>query len=127
MKYFLIFDYILKFLISKPCFLSFSKQSHAESFRNFVKNLILEPKHAKIRVLLHICLFWVQKGFFEEISRSLCIIFGQETHEHVKTIKKNVVWRQKIKFFVNMHLNIGMFSRRGCLPGLRRPIEGCFV
>ena len=30
-------------------FFSFSKQSHAESFRNFVKNSVLDPKRAKLK------------------------------------------------------------------------------
>ena len=36
------------FLVLKLCFLSFSKQNHAESSRNFVKNFILKPKRAKL-------------------------------------------------------------------------------
>ena len=38
----------LWFWVSRPCFLSFSTQSHAESSRNFFKNLVLDPKHAKL-------------------------------------------------------------------------------
>ena len=44
---FLIWGLFLCFLISKPCFFSFSRQNHAESFRNFVKNLVLDPKCLK--------------------------------------------------------------------------------
>ena len=35
-------------LVSKPCFLSFSTQNHAESFRNFVKNAVWDLKRAKL-------------------------------------------------------------------------------
>ena len=35
------------FFISKPCFLSFSTQNHAESSRNFVTNSFLNPKRVK--------------------------------------------------------------------------------
>ena len=33
--------------MEKTCFLSFSKQNHAESSRNLFKNLALNPKHGK--------------------------------------------------------------------------------
>ena len=33
-------------------------------------------------------MFWVQNWVFEEIPKSFGIILCQETHEHVKTIKK---------------------------------------
>ena len=39
-------------------------------------------------------MFWVQNLFFEEISRSFNIILRQETHEHVKTIKKRCLETQ---------------------------------
>ena len=38
---------MLRFFVKITCFLSFSGKTHAESFINFVKNLILNPKHAK--------------------------------------------------------------------------------
>ena len=38
----------LSLLVSKTCFLSFSTQNHAESSRNFVKKLNLEPKTCRI-------------------------------------------------------------------------------
>ena len=38
----------LSFLVSKPCFLSFSTQNHAESYENYLKNLVLDPIHAKL-------------------------------------------------------------------------------
>ena len=38
----------LGFLVSKPCFLSFSTRNHAESSRNSVKKSALNPKHAKL-------------------------------------------------------------------------------
>ena len=44
---FWIVGQILRFLIEKTCFSSFSSKSHAESFRNFVKKQILNSKHAK--------------------------------------------------------------------------------
>ena len=42
------FGQILKFLIKITWFLSFSGKNDAESLWNFVKNLFLNPKHAKI-------------------------------------------------------------------------------
>ena len=41
-----IFGQILRFLIKITWFLSFSGKNDAESLWNFVKNLILKPKHA---------------------------------------------------------------------------------
>ena len=38
---------ILRFLVEKIYLRSFSKQNHAESSRNFVKNSVLDPKCAK--------------------------------------------------------------------------------
>ena len=38
---------MLRFLIKITWFLSFSNKNDAESFRNFIKNQILNPKHAK--------------------------------------------------------------------------------
>ena len=35
-----------RFFVGKQCFLSFFTQSHAESFRNFVKKSVLKPKLA---------------------------------------------------------------------------------
>mgnify|MGYP003315669372 CR=1 FL=1 len=35
-------------MVKITCFLSFSSKNHAESSRNFVKNLILNPKRAKL-------------------------------------------------------------------------------
>ena len=55
-------------------------------------------------------MFWVQNLFFEEISRSFCIIFGQETHEHVTTIKKrclevrNVIFGFQTTFFYGFNV-----------------------
>ena len=43
-----LLDIIFEFWVEKTCFLSFSSKSHAESFRNFVKNLILNPKRVKL-------------------------------------------------------------------------------
>ena len=43
-----IFGQILRFLVKIMCFLSFSSKNDAESFRNFVKNLALDPKRAKL-------------------------------------------------------------------------------
>ena len=45
---FLIFDHILGLWVKITCFLSFSSKSHAESFTNFVKNLILKPNRIKL-------------------------------------------------------------------------------
>ena len=47
-SYFKIFGQILRFLIKITWFLSFSGKNDAESLWNFVKNLILNPKHAKL-------------------------------------------------------------------------------
>ena len=44
---FKIFGQILGFLIQIICFLSFSSKNDAEALWNFVKNLILNPKHSK--------------------------------------------------------------------------------
>ena len=41
------FCFILRFLVSEQCFLSFSTQSHAQSFRNFFKNSVLDPTSVK--------------------------------------------------------------------------------
>ena len=43
-----IFNEILWFWVSKPCFLSFSTQNHAESFRKYLKKSIWEPKGTKL-------------------------------------------------------------------------------
>ena len=43
-----ILGQILRFLVKITCFLSFSSKNHAESSGNFVKNLILNPKRAKL-------------------------------------------------------------------------------
>ena len=45
----MIFGQILGFGVGKNMFLSFSGKSHAESFRNFVKKQILDPKHTKFK------------------------------------------------------------------------------
>ena len=79
-----------------------------------------------VRVLVQFRTFRVQNLLFEVISKSFCIIFGQETHEHVKTIKKRCLEAKYVVFGKN-DLAISMFSRRVSLPGVRRPIEGCFV
>ena len=42
------FGQILKFWVEKTLFLSFSKQNHAESSRNLIKNSVLHPKCAKL-------------------------------------------------------------------------------
>ena len=42
----LIFRF-LSFLVSNPCFLDSSTQNHAESSRNYLKKLGLDPKRAK--------------------------------------------------------------------------------
>ena len=48
LKYFLDFWSNIKFLVEKTRFFYFSKQSHAETSRNVVKNSVLDPKHAKL-------------------------------------------------------------------------------
>ena len=48
LRIFKVLCQILCFLLEKTCFLSFSKQNHAESSRNFVKNSVLDPKTAKL-------------------------------------------------------------------------------
>ena len=42
LNFFGIFNYILDFLVSELCFLSFSLQSNAESSRNFIKKSIFD-------------------------------------------------------------------------------------
>ena len=44
----MIFEFIFGILINILWFLSFSGKNDAESLWNFVKNLILNPKHAKL-------------------------------------------------------------------------------
>ena len=39
---------VLSSLVSKPCFLSFSTQNHAESSGNYIKKYVLDPKRAKL-------------------------------------------------------------------------------
>ena len=48
LMYFWFFSLFLKFLVSKPCFLSFSMQNHAESSRIFVKKPIFEFRTCRI-------------------------------------------------------------------------------
>ena len=43
-----LFCQMLRFLVSKPCFLNFSTQSHAESFGNYLKKQVLDPKRPKL-------------------------------------------------------------------------------
>ena len=46
-------------------------------------------------------MFWVRNLVFEEISKSFCIIFGQETREHIKTIKKRCLEAKHYIFHEN--------------------------
>ena len=50
---------MFRFLVSKLCFLSFSTQSHAESFGNFVKNSVWDSKQVKLNQKSEI---WVHMG-----------------------------------------------------------------
>ena len=43
-----IFGQILRFLIKITWFLSFSNKNDSESFRNFIKNLVSDPKRATL-------------------------------------------------------------------------------
>ena len=43
-----IFGRILRFLVKITCFLSFSGKNDAESSISFIKNLVLDPKRAKL-------------------------------------------------------------------------------
>ena len=72
-------------------------------------------------MLLQERILWIQNLFFEEISRSFVIIFGQETHEHVKTIKKRCLEAKHDIFFVKMDAKKGMFSWEVSLPGCSDP------
>ena len=54
LSYFQIFGQILRFLVKITWFLRFSGKNDAESLWNFVKNLILNPKRAKIDQKLEI-------------------------------------------------------------------------
>ena len=60
---FLIFCQILKFLVKITWFFCFSNKNDAESSRSFIKNLVLDPKRAKL----------VQKSYgkFTESLRNL--------------------------------------------------------
>ena len=60
------------------------------------------PDMSEWRVLVEFCMFLIQNWLFEVISRSFCIIFGQETHEHVKTIKKRCLEAKNL-ILVKMH------------------------
>ena len=44
---FSVFNHILRFLVSKPCFLDSSTQNHAEPLWNYLKKSVLDPKRAK--------------------------------------------------------------------------------
>ena len=46
----LILGRLLGLLVSKMCFLSFSTQSHAESFGNYLKKSVLDLTYAKLSV-----------------------------------------------------------------------------
>ena len=48
MRYFLIFGRILGFLVRIMWFFSFSSKNDAESFRNVIKILVLDPNRAKL-------------------------------------------------------------------------------
>ena len=64
-------------------------------------------------------------GFLKKFLDRSASLFGQETHEHVKTIKKHCLEAKNIIFIKNALKR--MFSWEVSLPGVRRPIEGCFV
>ena len=56
------FFFVFWFLLdSKPCFLSFSTQNHAESSRNYLKNSVSDRKRAKLN----------QKSYFGHV-RTYC-------------------------------------------------------
>ena len=71
-------------------------------------------------------MFWVQNLFFKKVLDRSVSFFGQETHEHVRTIKKRCLEAKNYIFRKNAFKN-NLFSWEVSLPGLRRPIEGCFV
>ena len=59
-------------------------------------------------------MFWFKIWFLKKILNRSVSFFGQETHEHVKTIK-NVVWMPKTVFFRKC-IKQSMFSRKGFPP-----------
>ena len=65
-------------------------------------------------------------GFLKKFLDRSVSFLRQETHEHVKTIKKRCLEAKNMNFSQSVFRK-GMFSRRVSLPGVRRPIEGCFV
>ena len=71
-------------------------------------------------------MLWVQNLFLKKFLDRSVSFLRQETHEHIKTINKRCLEAQKCYFFVDMHLK-NMFSWEVSPPGVRRPIEGCFV
>ena len=60
---FIVFNLQTTFFDGKMCFFSLSTQNNAESFRNFIKNSVLDPKRTKL----------VQKSYgkFTESLRNL--------------------------------------------------------
>ena len=76
---FLIFGQILRFVIKITCFLSFSSKNDAESFRHFIKNLVLVPKRAKL------------------VQKSLRKVYGKytESSKTSKTCPGRPIWAHK--------------------------------
>ena len=88
---FWILNKILRFLVSKPCFFSFSTQSHAEPSWNWLKNLVLDPKRAKVD----------QKS----------------EHEHVQHVPKapsegGIPFRKTASFFVSTCFSTKLFFHK---------------
>ena len=68
---YLFFDLcvILGFWVSKQCFLSFSTQSHAESYGNYSKKSVWDPKHIKLSENIF------QMHFYENIVLGIQTVF----------------------------------------------------
>ena len=60
---------------------------------------------------------WIQNLVLKKFLDRSASFFGQEAHEHVKTIK-NIVWRTNMTFFIKIHL------KKVCFPG-GFPSRGC--
>ena len=60
-------------------------------------------------------MIWIQIWFLKKFLDRSVSFLCQETHEHVKTIKQRCLETKNHVF------------PEGSPPGVRRPIEGCFV
>ena len=71
-------------------------------------------------------MFWVQNVVLKKFLNLSVSFLRQETHEHVKTIKKRCLETQNQIFRKNIFKKKYVFPE-GFPPGVRRPIEGYVV